>query len=440
MDSKTIVKKIFDSGVKSVLPDHMLTDSVRIKNERMHISDLTINLSDFKHIYIIGAGKASALMAKEIEKKLGSRIYAEHIIVKYGHSCNLQYGQITEAGHPVPDANGFQATQEIVKMLDKAKKEDLIICLLSGGGSALLADCPEGALPEDLVKLNQLLLISGADIHEMNVVRKHLSKVKGGQLAKTAFPATLVSLILSDVIGDSLDIIASGPTSADHSTFSDAWKILEKYNLVQEIPVSLKDYLQKGLAEIVEETPKEGDALFRNVHNFIIGSNTLALKAAYKKCLELGLDAEIITSELQGDAELAAQQIVNQSLEIQKQLLKGERKVLLYGGETTVQVKGKGLGGRNQHLALCATLLLSGKKGITILSAGTDGNDGPTDAAGAIVDYSTVENAGRKNVNINYYKENFDSYHFFKEVGGQVVTGSTLTNVMDLIVVLINAQ
>lgn len=432
-----IVEDIFKAGVEGVLPDKMIRENLKIENNSLHIANLTYPLSQINNIYIIGAGKASALMGKEVEEILGNRISAGHIIVKHGHACSLTYIKVTEAGHPTPDEQGFQATQELINLVKKAGEKDLVICLISGGGSSLLADYPAGATPEDMIKLNKLLLNSGANINEMNAVRKHVSKVKGGQLAKEIYPAQTVSLILSDVIGDSLDVIASGPTSPDYSTFQEVKDILVKYKLEDKIPENLKNYIEKGIRGEVSETPKPGDVIFEKVHNFIIGSNTIALQHAQKKAEDLGINSLIITSELDGDAGLAAKTIVEMALAEQNKLKTGESICFLLGGETTVKVEGLGLGGRNQHLALCAARLLSGKEGITLLSAGTDGNDGPTDAAGAIVTADTLKNAATKGLDINSFMRNFDSYHFFQQAGGHIITGSTLTNVMDLIIVLI---
>ena len=437
MNARNSVEQIFRTGVKSVLPDKMIRKELKLKADNLFISGLSYRLSDIDHIYVIGAGKASALMAKEVEAILGNRVTEGHIVVKHGHGCELKHIRVTEAGHPTPDLPGFQATRDILKLVKKAGENDLVLCLLSGGGSSLLADYPENSTPDELIEMNQLLLKSGADIQEMNAVRKHLSQVKGGQLAKSIFPATLVSLILSDVIGDSLDVIASGPTSPDPATFQDAFKVLEKYRLMDKTPASIIQHIQKGLRGLVPETPKAGDPIFRKTYNLIIGSNRIALQAAQKKAIELGFSTSILTSELKGDAATAANYIVQIAVNKQNDNDSTLPLCLLLGGETTVQVTGTGLGGRNQHLALCAAMLLTGIKGITLLSAGTDGNDGPTDAAGAVVDGDTVPKALSMDIDPVKYRIEFDSYHFFEQAGGHIITGSTLTNVMDMVVVLV---
>ena len=257
-------------------------------------------------------------MAAEVEKILGKRITGGHIIVKYGHSCRLKYIKITEAGHPVPDSNGFVATEEILNIAGKAKSNDLVICLLSGGGSALLTDFPEGSSPEEMMLLNDLLVKSGASIKEINAVRKHLSFVKGGQLARTVYPATLVSLILSDVPGDPLDVIASGPTTPDPTTFKQAMEVLERFNLMTFVPEGIKKYLEEGLKGNRPETPKQSDPVFKKTSNLLIGTNRLALEAAKLKAMEYNLNAVIVEDQLQGDIYTVAEYIVDTSLRYQK--------------------------------------------------------------------------------------------------------------------------
>ncbi|MDR3653682.1 MAG: glycerate kinase [Paludibacter sp.] len=437
MNAKDCVDQIFRAGVESVLPDKMIHKSLKIENNILSIYDISIPLDKIKRIFVIGAGKASALMAKEVELILGNRITDGHVIVKHGHGCELAKIQVTEAGHPTPDNFGFQATAAIVQLMKNAQKDDLVICLISGGGSSLLADLPEGIGQNDLIELNQLLLKSGADIKEMNTVRKHVSNVKGGQLARIVYPATLVSLILSDVVGDSLEVIASGPTSPDSGTFEEAIRILKKYDLTEKIPQPVLLHLTKGMEGKIPETPKADDPIFENTRNFIIGSNKIALEAAGNKATELGYKTIIMTSELVGDTTKAAKYVVDLALNIQRNIMHQRSVCLLFGGETTLQVTGLGLGGRNQHFALVAACLLLGTKEITLLSAGTDGNDGPTDAAGAIVDGNTCPDALAKNILPQNYLPDFDSYHFFEKTGGHLITGSTRTNVMDLIAILI---
>jgi glycerate-2-kinase len=437
MDQREIAIEIFLAGVESVKPDNLIKRYVSINGDLLKIEKLTFKFSSLKKIYIVGAGKASTAMAQAVESILGSRITAGHIITKYNHSAPLEFIEITEAGHPVPDENGIKGTDKIMFIVNKAEKEDLVIFLVSGGGSALLADVPEGCTLDDLKSLNRILLKMGANINEMNCIRKHLSKIKGGLLLRAAAPATVVSLILSDVIGDPLDVIASGPTVPDPTTFSDALSIIRKYKIENEIPEQTYRVLLEGFKKKRPETLKEFDSILSRTHNLIIGTNKLALKTAKEKAESLGYETQIITNRLEGDVVDVACYIVETAKNVRKE--KNSKKTcLLFAGEPTVKVKGKGSGGRNQHLSLIAARLLKGCPGITILSGGTDGTDGPTDATGAVVDSFTSENASNLHLNIEEYINNCDSYNFFKKVGGLIITGPTQTNVMDLMVALID--
>jgi hydroxypyruvate reductase/glycerate 2-kinase len=436
MDLRSFAKQIFLAGVESVLPDQLIRLKLKLTDGILSVAGNSFHLANFRNIYVVGAGKATALMAQEIEQILGEHITDGHIVVKYNHTCPLKYLTVTEAGHPLPDKNGIEASRKILQIASKADVQDLVFCLLSGGASALLADFPEESTLEDLIVINELLVKSGADIKEINIVRKHLSKIKGGELAKAIYPATTISLILSDVIGDSLDVVASGPTSDDKSTFRDAITVVEKYNLKEQLPDSLMKYLQNGNNGLIVETPKLGDVIFENVNNFIIGSNSIALAVAAEKAQELGFTTYIITAELDEDFSKVGEFILNSIEKFQHQTT-NKPICLLFGGEPTVKVSGNGLGGRNQHLALYCAIKLKGMKGVTLLCAGTDGTDGPTDVAGAIVDWQTVATANSKNIDPLKYLHSADSYQFFKQVGGHIITGSTKTNVMDIMILLL---
>jgi len=437
MTSRLIAEQIFLSGVASVIPSQLIPHVLYIKDGILYIKHLQYELKNIDNIYIIGAGKASASMAFEVEKILGSLITEGHVIVKYGHSCKLNHIKVTEAAHPVPDANGFKATEAVLKISLKAGANDLVLCLLSGGGSALLADFPPGSSSGEIANVNNILVNSGACIQEINAVRKHLSLVKGGQLARSVYPATLVSLIISDVAGDPPDVISSGPTTPDPTTFRQALEVLEKFSLVNEVPAGILKYLKEGEEGLRPETPKPSDPVFAKTENLLIGTNRLALEAAKRKALDYNINALIIDDQLQGDTSSVAEYLVETALKFKENEYEVKPVCLLFGGETTVKMTGNGKGGRNQHLALRTALLLKDHPGITVLSAGTDGNDGPTGAAGAVVDSATCLKALDDDIDPVKFLLDFDSYHFFKKTGGHIITGPTMTNVMDIIVIII---
>lgn len=437
MNKRQTAIDIFLAGVESVKPGNLIERYVSIDGDSLQIENLRFDLLTLKNIYVVGAGKASAAMAQAIESILGSRITSGHIVTKYDHSVPLEFIGITEAGHPVPDENGINGTAQILSIVKGAGKDELVICLISGGGSALLADVPEGCTLQDLKTLSSVLLKTGANINEMNCIRKHLSHVKGGQLAKAASPARVVSLILSDVIGDPLDVIASGPTASDPTTFADAISIIRNYNIENDIPEQILRVLQDGIDNKRQETLKDADEILLQTNNLIIGTNLLALQMAKEKAEELGYASHVMTNTLEGDVVEVANFIVDFVKRIEREKF-NKKTCLLFAGEPTVKVKGTGLGGRNQHLALLIAEYLEDMPGITFLSGGTDGSDGPTDATGAVVDSLTLEHASILGLDMDHYINNYDSYHFFKEEGGLIMTGPTQTNVMDLMVVLIN--
>lgn len=438
MNNREVAENIFMAGVRSVLPEKLIASVLRLDGSILSLGEHKIELGNIREIFVIGAGKASAAMGHYLEGILGNRITSGHIVVKYGHSCKLKKIKVTEAGHPYPDSNGFMATQEIVKISELAKENDLVICLISGGGSALLADLPEGLLPEELYIINNLLLRCGATINEINCIRKHLSKIKGGQLARIVRPAKLVSMMISDVTGNPLEVIASGPTVPDSSTFTDALNIIEKYNLTYDITSGVLNYLKEGSRGVHPETPKPGDPLFSETINILAGTNQIALDAAKNEAINLGFRTYIIDTELHGYVENVCESLISTAVSFKNNNEIRKPVCLLYGGETTVKIGGEGRGGRNQHLALSAAIRLRNIPGITLLSAGTDGTDGPTDAAGAVADSGTFIKALSLNLDPENYLYEFNSHNFFRRVGGLILTGPTFTNVMDLVVVLID--
>ncbi len=428
MDKKKHAEDIFRAALAAADPYKA------VNQYAAHVRSIIEN-GKFKRVLVVGMGKASGEMARSAYDALGSLIQTGIVVTKHGAAA-LSEGRtgpvrILEAGHPVPDEHGVLAAKEILKLLEGADKETLVVCLISGGGSALLAAPYEGISLAEKQEVTQALLRAGADITELNAVRKHISAVKGGRLAHLAYPATVISLIISDVIGDPLDVIASGPTSPDESTYEQAMHILDKYRIT--VSQSISSHLKQGIQGIAPETPKPGEAAFNKVENLIIAGNRTALASAKDKAAEIGYSPLILTDKLRGDVENAAQWLFEQTTGRKSK----DINCLICGGETTVVVKGNGLGGRNMELALRFGLLIENRQNICMLSAGTDGTDGPTDAAGAVVDSASMAEARGRGLHPEDYLKNNDSYNFFKKAGGLLVTGPTGTNVMDIQVVLI---
>lgn len=423
---------IFNAAVAAVQPAQLIPAQFSQTDSSWVIAGREYIRRPGRQIFVIGAGKASAAMAQAVEGVLGDQVTAGIVVTKYEHSLELKRITCFEAAHPVPDEQGILATQETIRLLQQARPDDLIICLVSGGASALWIDYPPGSGLADMQKTFLALLHSGADIAEINTIRKHLSGIKGGQLVRHAPLCNWISLIISDVPGDDLAVIASGPAFPDSSSFRDAWHIVEKYQLEQKIPDAIARHLKNGLAGLVPETPGEDDEIFNRVQHCIIGNSRMALLAAKDKAVNLGYSVQAVDEQLTGDATLAAQQIIAQA-----EAYRGPHPAcFLYGGESTVEITQPGKGGRNQHLALSALCRLS-KPRITLLAAGTDGTDGPTDAAGAIADAGQLERAAALDLDPQAYLKMQDAYHFFEATGGLLKTGATQTNVMDLVVVLI---
>jgi hydroxypyruvate reductase len=430
--------KIFREGVSAVDPERILSDHVSLRGKELRVGAKKYPLSEVERILVVGTGKASAPMAANLERILGSRIEGGWVNVKYGHGRDLKRIRIHEAGHPLPDAKGLEGAREIVRMLGGLTAKDLVIFLISGGGSALLPLPVPGVTLEEKQKVTQLLLRCGATIQEINTLRKHLSRVKGGGLAKRAYPAALISLILSDVIGDPLEVIASGPTVPDSSTFADCHRILDKFDLWEDIPASAAEHLREGLKGNREETLKKGDAAFGRVQNVIVGNNLLAMNAARKKARALGYRTLTLSSLIEGETREVAKVHAAIAKEV---VLSGNPlpppACILSGGETTVTLRGQGKGGRNQEFALAGALEIEGFKNLVLFSAGTDGTDGPTDAAGAVTDGETIRRGREKGMDARVFLNENDSYSFFEKLGDLLITGPTGTNVMDLRLLLI---
>jgi hydroxypyruvate reductase len=442
---KTKALSILKASLAAVEPARAIPERVGLRQDLLTVKGpgnrnaVKLNLRQYNSLYILGAGKAAAAMAAACEKILGGRIRQGLVVTKYGHGRVLKHIRVVEAGHPVPDRAGREGAREMLSFLRQAGKGDLIIFLTSGGCSALLP-APVPSVPlKDKQKLTGLLLRSGATIQEINTVRKHISLSKGGRLARAAFPARVVNLIVSDVVGDDLDIIGSGPFVPDPSTYRDSLQVLEKYRLIPATPAAIVAWLKKGSVGAVEETPKPGDPLFNRVTNLILINNRAALTAAAARAEAWGFQTLLLTSGITGEARTLAQFYGALAREIQASGHPAKPPAcLLAGGEPTVTLKGRGLGGRNTELALAVAREIKGLPGTLFLSAGTDGTDGPTDAAGATVDGRTWARALKKGLIPEKYLEENDSYHFFQEAGGLVITGPTGTNVMDVHILLIS--
>jgi glycerate 2-kinase len=425
--------ELYAAALKAVLPYELVKD-------RCRYIEALYEEGNFSRLNVVGFGKAACPMEKAIEDNITIPVDAGIVITKYGHCFETTHKIKTiEAGHPLPDENGLHGTQAILRMLDKADEHTMVVCLISGGGSALLVSPSEGISLEEKIKVTELLLRAGADIYDLNTVRKHISKVKGGRLAEIAFPSKIISLVLSDVIGDRLDVIASGPTVPDTTTYEDAFRVLEIFGLLKKAPVNVIDVLRRGAEGLLRDTPEMDSIVFKDIENIIIGNNKKALEAARTRAIELNLPAEIISTEITGEAREVGRWLAKVALDIQNvaRTSHGKRVCVISGGETTVSVRGSGLGGRNTELALSFAIDVEGIDGLTLLSAGTDGTDGPTDAAGAIVDGQTIKRAKNIDLEAEKYLENNDSYNFFRQTGELFLTGPTGTNVMDIQIIVI---
>ena len=437
--ARKVALELLESAITASDPRGLVKKGFQLRGGLLKIGSVSISLDEYGRIFVVGAGKASGAMAEAVESILGKRIVDGVVNVQKGTVQNFKTRRIklNEAGHPIPDEGGLKGAKSILKLLENLKEDDLVICLISGGGSALLPLPAGGITLAEKRSVTNSLLKCGATIDEINVVRKHISEIKGGRLSKYAYPATLICLLISDVVGDPLPSIASGPTAPDPSTYSDAVEILKRYGIWDQIPPMVREHLNNGLKGKAPESPKPDDPCFKKVHNVILGSNRIALKAADAKARELGLNSLILSSFIEGEARhvgtvfasLARESVVSEGV-LRKPV------VVLAGGETTVTVTGTGIGGRNQELVLSASLRIKGLEGVVVASSGTDGLDGPTDAAGAIVDGSTVKLAQEKGMNPVNYLGNNDSYNFFKTLGDLIMTGPTGTNVNDIIILV----
>ncbi len=436
--AREIMLELLDSAIETVDGKKSVISSISLRDRLFYVEDLEIPLKG--KVIVIGAGKASGKMAEGIERVLLDRIHAGHVNVLSGTEGLFSLSKVRTfpAGHPIPDHNTLEGTRKILELVKGLDESDVVITLISGGGSALMEMPMPGITLEDLNRATKLLLECGARIQEINSVRKHISQVKGGRLARLCHPATVVSLIISDVIGDPLDSIASGPTAPDTTTFQDAWEVLEKYDLLKKMPESIVETLKKGIRGEIQDTPKPGDPVFERVHNFIVANNEKALYAAAKRAKALGLNALVLGSFIEGEARHVGQALAGIAQGIKHQNVPlSPPAVVLAGGETTVRVVGSGKGGRNQEVVLGSVEKIAEEEGLCVASVGTDGVDGVTDAAGAIADGKTLSRALSLGLKPSTFLNRNDSYSFFLALNDLIFTGPTLTNVMDVMGVVV---
>jgi len=420
-----------EAALSAADPRNMILNSVRLSRDELSVNGSRFDLWKFKRIIVLGGGKASAALAVSLESILGKRIAGGLLNVpeKLLGEYRLRAVKLHGATHPLPSEKGVRGVERMLELVASPTVDTLVICLISGGGSALMPSPREEISLTEKVRVTDLLLKAGATIRELNVVRKHLSGMKGGLLAKRLYPSTVIALVVSDVIGDPLDSIASGPLSPDPSTFRDALNVLKKYGLENKVPEGVLSILREGEAGKVPETPKPGDICFKRVHHFIIGNNRIACLGACERLKSARKNPMVLTSRLEGEARLVGEvfaTIAGDSGGV------GRPDSFVAGGETTVTVRGSGMGGRNQEAALAALRKIGGTPKIALAFAGSDGLDGPTDAAGAMVDGSTIDTVRSLGLDAVEYLARNDSYNFFRQTGDLIRTGPTGTNVNDV--------
>ena len=427
---------VLAEALRAVDPAEAVRRQLRLAGDTLYVGAETYDLRRYREVYVVGGGKASVAMAQAVEEVLGDRITAGLVNTKYGYTAPLRRIAVNEAGHPLPDENGMEGGRRMLALAERAGENALVICLISGGGSALLVSPAEGLTLADKQTLTNALLRCGATINEINALRKHLSQMKGGILARVAYPARVISLLLSDVVGNPLDVIASGPTVADTTTFADAYGVLEHYGIVDQVPARVLARLRRGMAGEIPDTPKPGDPIFANVQNLLVASNEIAADAAVARARELGFNTLFLTNFVEGEAREVAKVFAALAREVARSGRPVPRPAcIVAGGETTVTVRGGGLGGRNQELCLAAVPKVAGLPEVAVISLATDGSDGPTDASGAVADGDTMARAAAVGLDPWVHLAENDSYHFFQKLGDLLITGPTNTNVNDLIFV-----
>jgi len=446
---REIVLNGLEKAINSIKPDKLIEEAVKFHNNHLVINRDLFNLKDYNKVYIVGGGKATAEMAISLEKKLNANTSIDYEgIVNVPSNLELAEKEFPKkiklnfASHPTPDYKGLNGTKAMIKMIENATEKDLIICLISGGGSALLPLPKKEISIKDLQEINKLLLASGASIDEINTIRKHLSDFKGGNLAKKVYEfcnATLICLIISDVVGNKLDAIASGPTVADSTTYQDAHNILTKYKLSEEVPYSIIETIKKGLNGLILETPKQGDVCFRKVHNYLIGSVEVAVQKISEHLSKLGFIYEYFSNQVDGEARDYANFLYEIISNEVKTLSK--KKALIGTGELTVTLKGNGIGGRNQEMLLNYLDIIRNKDlsyNFVLIAVNFDGLEGNSKAMGALIDNYLINQISSRTIDLKQFIENNDSNSFFKMFNSEIITGVTGSNVNDLILVILS--
>jgi glycerate 2-kinase len=436
-----ILDQVLAEALAAVEPGRAVRSALRREAGSLVAGDHSYPLGDVRRLIVVGAGKASAPMAAALEQLLEAREQTPTVegivVVRHGHAVPTHRVRIMEAGHPIPDQAGVDAARAIEALVADADEQDLVICLTSGGGSALLTLPVEGVSLADLQATTDALLRSGATINEINALRKHLERLKGGGLARLAGPARLLTLALSDVVGDALDAIASGPTVPDTTTWRDAAAVLDRYSLWEDVPRAVADRVRAGGSGYLPETPKADDSVFQHTHTLVVGSNRDACRAAAAEAERLGLGSQVLSTFVEGEARTVGTVLAAILREVDASGQPLPRPCcIVAGGETTVTVRGCGRGGRNQELALAAAQPLRGVPRVLLASVGTDGSDGPTDAAGAWVDGTTFDRAAALGLDVDRHLADNDAYPLLERLGGLIRTGPTLTNVNDVMLLL----
>ena len=419
-----------EAALLAAEPSALVRRKLKVQRNRLNVGGQSLDLDSFRRVVVVGGGKASALMAAAVERALGERIDDGLVIVPdYQRGLpRLRKVRFAKSTHPLPSGKGEGAVREMLRVLDGVGAGDLVVAVLSGGGSALMPYPLEGVSVKEMALTTDLLLKAGTDIRESNCVRKHLSRISGGRLVERANGADVLALLISDVVGDDLGSIASGPTTPDPTTFLDARRVLEDRGIWKKVPISVRRVIAAGVSGSVEETPKPGSRLFDRVNNLIVGSNADACSAAKRALESRGFRAALKTG-VTGEARVVGRDLARLALS-----RRAHRWAVVWGGETTVTVAGKGVGGRNQEAALAAAIELEGSSGVALACFGTDGVDGPTDSAGAVVDGTTLGRGLRRGLDAAEFLRNSDSHTFFKALGDLIFTGPTGTNVNDVMI------